>query len=352
MDTLVALLVAITAVLSSSAAAAAILTARISSSGGAARHEGASAVVDPLRLMQATSDRLEQESNRLMAELRQATSDLRERRDQWQAPTANRGFLLELAALSTKFEALQAHLESADFRRAAVDSPPEPLAREGIGVRELSHALGAPLVQIQSYTRLLKRFSPADPRETEDFERYRTGVLSGVALCQALLTGYKRLEELATPRAALDEDLGLTARLLADFFSASGAGAVELHVDGDLKTTGYSSTLLMVLASPLLENALDEVSTEGETVLFGVSRTESDLVVSVSNPVDRTVNPHQAIADGFSTKPGHEGIGLTVIKRIIDSIGGALELAPDNGRFTARITLPASPKQSNGIARP
>lgn len=247
-----------------------------------------------------------------------------------------------IAGLGQKLENSSLHLENASGVRS--EGPRDP----ALGVRELSHALGSPLVQIHSYGQLLRTTDPSDADSSADWIRYRDGVVSGVRLCQAILTGYRRIDDLLDIVDEGGRDLADTAKEIAVFYSDPSRAEVVLTTEGDLNSTGYSQTLLLVVAAPLLENAQEDLesdgaeSSEAPTVTFSIRRRVKDVEIRVQNFTWSKINPADALTDGYSSKQGHEGIGLAVVHRIIEAAGGSMLITNTEGLFTVTISLPTA----------
>ena len=109
-------------------------------------------------------------------------------------------------------------------------------------------------------------------------------------------------------------------------------------------TTAYETNKII---GNLLQNALDELSSRegaGNIDLMIFKRGEY-VLVRVSNPV---ADPEafkkkqdELFRQGFTTKRGHDGVGLSSIKALAESKGGGVTcwLEGDTVRFTASIPV-------------
>ena len=220
------------------------------------------------------------------------------------------------------------------------EPPGEPATSSRLGIRELSHSLGAPLVQIYSYGEVIRQ--AVRELNSDDLRRASENVLAGVELCQALIRGYRRIQDVVIHTSTSEaEDFGSALTKVVRLFEGSRRDMIKLHVVGDIETSGYSSLLLMVLVTPLVENATECVGATDGKVVVTVARTESVLQIVVSNPYQGSITQEEVFTPGTSTKEGHEGIGMATLKLIVESAGGSIGVATGTGEFKVSITLPA-----------
>jgi signal transduction histidine kinase len=96
----------------------------------------------------------------------------------------------------------------------------------------------------------------------------------------------------------------------------------------------------------LLENAVDAVGARGSGQVRVDARPEPDGRVAIAvideggglapDVQDRMLEPF------FTTKPGHQGLGLSIARRIASRWGGTLEVASVPGGVQATLRLPAA----------
>src|SRR5688500_11362036 len=94
----------------------------------------------------------------------------------------------------------------------------------------------------------------------------------------------------------------------------------------------------------LLENALDAVGARGGGQVRVDARPEPDGRVAIAVTDEGGGLPPEAkdraLEPFFSTKPGHQGLGLSIVRRIATRWGGSLEVAPVPGGVQATLRLP------------
>lgn len=116
---------------------------------------------------------------------------------------------------------------------------------------------------------------------------------------------------------------------------------------GALPLVATDADDLEVALSCLLENAVEAVEARGEGKVRVEARSEPDGRVAID-----VVDEGGGLAPGaeervlepfFTTKPGRQGLGLSIARRIASRWGGSLEVAPVPGGVQATLRLPAAP---------
>ncbi len=158
--------------------------------------------------------------------------------------------------------------------------------------------------------------------------------------------------ELDDGRPPTPVDLGEAARAALDDVSPPPAVRVALNLDGVPLVATDKDDLTLALGC-LLENAVDAVDARGG----GEVRVE----VRPDDEADAGDDRHVVIAvtddggglgDGaegkllepfFTTKPGHQGLGLSIARRIAHRWGGTLQVAAVPGGAQVSLRLPRAP---------
>ena len=118
---------------------------------------------------------------------------------------------------------------------------------------------------------------------------------------------------------------------------------LSLNIDKDLPPVqGFGGELNQVWAN-LIDNAIDAVS-EGGTVDITARHIRNNVVVSVvDNGPGVPADIRDRIFDPFfSTKPVGQGtgLGLDIVRRLIQRHNGVIELHSEPGRTEFCVTLP------------
>lgn len=147
-------------------------------------------------------------------------------------------------------------------------------------------------------------------------------------------------------RAAAPVDPAVASRTALDLLEPRPSVAVALP-DAGVPCVATDPHDLELALLCLLENALDAVEArgtgqvrvdarpdaEGRVVAIAVTDEGGGLAADVK---DRVIEPF------VTTKPGHQGLGLSIVRRIAARWGGSLEVASVPGGVQATLRLPAA----------
>jgi two-component system nitrogen regulation sensor histidine kinase NtrY len=231
--------------------------------------------------------------------------------------------------------------------------------------RRIAHEIKNPLTPIQlSAERLQRRFGGEIRSDVETFQRCTDTILRQVADIGRMVDAFSGFARMPAPRFEA-VDIALIARealydqrlSFADVqFEIEGAEApIAVICDGRLIAQAFTN---------VLKNAAEAIqsrrSREGEPkegrILMRVSQDDANAIVDVidngvgfpSADRDRLVEPY------VTTRAKGQGLGLAIVRRVVEDHGGALELsdapAPGPGA-SVRIILPKSgsgPKTTDG----
>ncbi len=150
--------------------------------------------------------------------------------------------------------------------------------------------------------------------------------------------------------------------LINNFRTLAAREGIELHIDiqNDLSQVVTNVYETNKVISNLLQNAIDEVRSH-EDKSYGIHlmvlKRGEYAVVHVTNAFQAPVTPGQYLGDiykhGYTTKPGHDGIGLSSVKSLLERYRGVIFTQVENGtiRFTAKIPLRYSENKEDQMGR-
>jgi signal transduction histidine kinase len=157
------------------------------------------------------------------------------------------------------------------------------------------------------------------------------------------IKGFTEMDRAAVPeRVHLEQGLSSTFIVLRSK-AKSKSVHLTLNVEKDLPPVqGFGGELNQVWAN-LIDNAIDAVS-EGGSVELTARHVRNNVVVSViDNGPGVPADIRDRIFDPFfSTKPAGQGtgLGLDIVRRLMQRHNGVVELHSEPGRTEFRLTLP------------
>ena len=214
----------------------------------------------------------------------------------------------------------------------------ERLATLGELAAQLAHEIRNPLLAIGATIQALARDPVGDPETRELLET----VGGEVTRLDMLLRDY--LSMAARHNASMVRvDLGaLAGEVLAILRHAPRADGRTLvcEVPGDLAVRADPDGLRHVLFN-LLSNALEATPSGGSVTVRG-SATDTEVVLDVLDTgPGLTGDPGRCFEAFFTTKKNGTGLGLSVVRKVIEAHGGRVSLSNRvEGGCRASVTLP------------
>ena len=246
----------------------------------------------------------------------------------------------ELAELARAFNQMTEDLQSS--REQLVRAEKEAAWREM--AQQIAHEIKNPLTPILLSTKLLRR---ARDEQSPELDQILTRTLELVERQVANMREIaKEFSDFAGARALAPEWISLD-QLIQDVLELEAAWAEELKVE--VVREGEGGELMVdpdrlhrVLIN-LISNALEAMS-EGGTLLIRVGRSVSEVSIEVldeGSGLDETALTH-LFEPHFTTKSHGTGLGLAICKRVVDEMGGRIELGPrrDSEGTRAHVALP------------
>lgn len=219
----------------------------------------------------------------------------------------------------------------------------EKLASLGTMAAGLAHEIGNPLASLSSELEMLEKlWDPDEARASLPVLRDQIRRMSG--LLRELVDYGRQSSDRATVFAP-GELLADVARLVRHDPRAKEV-RVDVEVASDLQCLCSSRDRLVQVLVNLGLNALDAVDSGGSVIFGACEEPTGEIRLTVRD--DGPGIPEDAakhVFDPFyTTKPPGEGtgLGLFVSQRIVQALGGRIELdSPDEGGTTFGVVLPA-----------
>jgi signal transduction histidine kinase len=208
-----------------------------------------------------------------------------------------------------------------------------------------SHELRTPLTNLQGYLEALR--DGVLPPEPATFDSLREEVdrLTRLAASLDLLAGAD--DERPMPE---DVDLGGLVRSALELTAPTFARRsiqVEASITPAIVVRARADELAQVVSN-LLQNALRYTPTDGE-VLVSVERRDGDAVVRVANSgadipaedLPRVWERFFRVERSRDRASGGAGIGLAIVKRLVEEAGGRVGASSESGVTTFWFSLPS-----------
>ena len=246
------------------------------------------------------------------------------------------------------------HVEQIEERERLRDR----LAAVGEMAAVMAHEIKNPLAGIEVLAGLLRRKVLDDA----DAQALVKDIISEAKLANAIVQevlAFVRPVRLQVDRTSLAEAV-TAAILLADTKATRGNILVDLALPTELPTLGADQHQLTQVFGNLIINAYEALEGRGRIEIAGrLAQTDTDgallpdgqhpvptVIVDVSDDgpgmprdvAEKIFNPF------FTTKAQGSGLGLAVVRKIIDAHDGRIDMTTADGRGTRfRVTLPVEP---------
>ncbi len=217
-------------------------------------------------------------------------------------------------------------------------------------INNFSHEFKTPIVSIAGFARLLKQGNLTEEERLEyiniiEEESLRLAAMATNVLNltrfehQTILTGASSFN--------LSEQIRNCVLLLENKWSKKN---IQLDLDFEEYTVCANEEMLKEVWINLLNNAIKYADRDG-TVKVDIARTEKGISVSVSDTGEEI--PEEAKELIFrkfyqldkSHSNGGNGIGLAIVKRIVELHGGEVTLSSGNRETVFRVFLPQPPSE-------
>ena len=205
-------------------------------------------------------------------------------------------------------------------------------------VSEMAHSMKTPLAHLEGVIELLRR-SPvlAESEEANVLNEMNTSV----NICKATLAAYREVTRVADqiePRAT--DSLGEALEAMHKIYTRQAGKRTKLEVTVPNLVGGYSNNYMLAILFPLLENAV-EASPRTAMISITSEQDRNHIKFIVKNDVEHPVDLQRIGVRGQSSKPGHDGLGISVVKHLVSEHRGAsTSFESKDNQFVFRIRLP------------
>ena len=220
----------------------------------------------------------------------------------------------------------------------------EKMAAFGLLAAGIAHEVGNPLTSISGIVQMLER------RDPDEYTRTKLALVTGQLariqnILRELITFSRPASDLSgrvSTREVIEEALGI-----AKYYKGGKNRNIVSHVPDDLPAiVGVRDQLVQVIFNLVL-NAIDATGKGGSIVVKAqregdrVEWTVADDGIGIDPAVQaRLFRPY------FTTKKQGTGLGLFVIRRIVEAHGGTVGVESESGKGTTfRVSLPVERTQ-------
>ncbi len=209
--------------------------------------------------------------------------------------------------------------------------------------RRLAHEIKNPLTPIQlSAERLAFKLSDKlDDSSREMLERGTTTIVNQVEAMKNLVNAFRDYARLPAPQLSAI-DLNALIREILNLYE-SFASHIRLELEGELPLVQGDASQIRQVVHNILQNAQDALSGTEDGEVRVITRVEGERVALLfrdNGPGFPAELLAHAFEPYFTTKSRGTGLGLAMVKKIVDEHGGDVRLANrDGGGAEIRIRL-------------
>jgi PAS domain S-box-containing protein len=226
----------------------------------------------------------------------------------------------------------------------------EKLASLGEMAAVVAHDIRNPLGAIKTAAQFLPSRPADDPTIISELTH---SILAGVGQIESIVTDlldYARGTTLDRQQYRLGEVVGPAVEAYAEKAREHGVGLVTRGLDTDLVVVVDGQRLRRVFVN-VISNALEAAEHRpGARVDVALYRRETDAVVEITDNGEGIAPETRSkiLRPFFTTKPTGTGLGLVIVKKIMDLHGGTIEIDTRPGEGTSvRLVIPTTLGDAN-----
>jgi two-component system nitrogen regulation sensor histidine kinase NtrY len=211
--------------------------------------------------------------------------------------------------------------------------------------RRLAHEIKNPLTPIQlSAERLRRHFGSAPPSTRDLVEECTTTIVGEVESLKGLVNEFKDFARMPAPRVELTDLHALLHDVLAIYRGTTGDVELRARFAESVPPVFVDPAKIHQVIRNLVNNALEAMGGQGhidvETHhLAAANRVR--IVVADTGPGIPAADRDKLFLSHYSTKQRGSGVGLAIVRRIVDEHGGRIEVTDNRPRGTRfAIELP------------
>jgi len=202
----------------------------------------------------------------------------------------------------------------------------------------IAHEMRNPIVGIGGYARRLWK-----SQEPEDSRTHFAGIMENLQRLEGLVEKVELFARLPKPCLQPASPKAVIEKIVSAYSPQAQSRGIRLTADLQDASLFLDKALLSRAMTILIENAMDAVDGEGEIVVRGLLQENEYRILTRDTGCGISPKDIPHIFDPFfRTKPEGVGIDLTVVKRVVESQGGVVEVESEPGKgttFTLRFPI-------------
>ncbi|MEJ2077023.1 MAG: ATP-binding protein [Acidobacteriota bacterium] len=208
----------------------------------------------------------------------------------------------------------------------------ERLAAMGEMALEVAHEIRNPLGALELFASLLGE----DDLSGEERARYLANVQIGIRSLNTVLNNMLCIRRSPEPRfvpTRLGESVSAAAEFMRPLLEQRGISlTVETLDETELL---LDAQMIQQVLTNLLTNAVQALP-EGGSISVHTTETEEHVVAEIADTGVGIPQKYQRLIfdSGFSMSKGGSGLGLAIVRRLVDQMGGSIEVESSEGQGT------------------
>ncbi len=241
----------------------------------------------------------------------------------------------ELGNLIDTFNKMAVDLEN--YRRKIVET--ERLSAFTMMARKVAHEIKNPLTPIRIAIEDLRRaFAKSDPRFAEDFERSTKTVLQEVQSLSKIVEEFSEFAKFPPPELAPDDLNGIIKSTLSLYRKELDQGMLKADLSSKPIPVLADRDQIKRAAVNLITNGLEAIPPGGCVTIRTVSSDlTATLIIADNGPGLSPQARENLFTPYFTTKPGGSGLGLVIVKKIVNEHDGRIKISSSTEGGTAAV---------------
>jgi two-component system nitrogen regulation sensor histidine kinase NtrY len=236
-------------------------------------------------------------------------------------------------------------LEELDFTAAQLAKSERESAWKEMA-KQVAHEIKNPLTPMKlSVQQFVRSFDPSDPRSSEKLKRVSSSLIEQIDALTRIANEFSSFAQMPPPRE-INLDLVELLKNVIHVFQETTSKAIELNGPNKALIVKADKDQLIRVFNNLIKNAIQAKSSERKFLLkVNIEESKNDGVIIIiisDNGVGIPLKEQNKIfTPHFTTKSGGSGLGLTMVKQIVENHNGSIsfESTPLTGT-TFKIILP------------